>query len=92
MSADLITAENFGRNSFNKEEGDDGGGFMALVDHRVGQYGCNFLHKLALREGEKSASMGIRDGLFNRGEEECAGSRIAEGLQRGSVGHPQDCV
>jgi hypothetical protein len=47
VSAAPITAENFGRNSFIKVEEDDGGGFTVLMDHRVGQHGCKFLHKLA---------------------------------------------
>lgn len=31
-----IIVENFGRNSFIKVEEDDGGGFMVLMDYRVG--------------------------------------------------------
>lgn len=58
MSADPITAENFGRNSFNNVEGDDGGGFTVLVDHKVGQHGCKFLHKLAFERNSKSPSPG----------------------------------
>lgn len=45
MSADVMTAENFGRNSFNKVEG-EGDGFAMLMDYREGQSDYTFFHKL----------------------------------------------
>lgn len=36
LGVSAVMAEKFGRNGFNKVEGEDGHGFTVLVDYRVG--------------------------------------------------------
>lgn len=58
LGVSAVMAEKFGRNGFNKVEGEDGHGFTVLVDYRAGQTWVHSVSGLQSR-----ASTGIRDGF-----------------------------